>query len=1274
MKFFGLLAALRKHLSKDIDIQNFDPNFYIRYYPDLSGLKQPKALRRHYFLHGKKEGRFRNFAEFVSHFEQLHGKLPDGFDPAEYRLAHLDLQKAGIQDWEAVEHYLRFGRREGRSTFRFNCDIYRELYFNNQTISDRELQSDFAERGRREGKIGSGADILKAKGIKGGGRWIEALKTDEFTLLNYTWAATVATRMDAVDAMLSRGISLLSPISFALEFDAEFYREVHPDLVTASDEDTYRHWLFVGFEQGEPGSPPQFFADLGVPLTTFPTSFGWQRYLNRCSIEGTRWAALRHFIVEGFGRGIRPVEGPDAGAFFAALGNYFKYKNDVLAIEAFVLAQSLGALKGHSIQNLADCHFRRQQWSPALELYQSRVRGSGPNVWSYCNGARAALKLNKIDEAFEILAAGKDNVAGSPVWRKVLLEAINAEFEVASSKTNEFLKLRMRSAANKTITEAVAQVAKRFANFDPLGVALPVAPNAKVVVLANVDLRQCTHYRVEQKEQLFEALGREYEIFPASEVDDFISALPGAAAAIFYRLPAFPMNVRAIEVARALAIPTYYDIDDLIFDSAEYPEPFETYGGAIDRGFYELLQFGVPLFRAAMSLCDYGIASTSSLAGHMKPIVRKHEVFVLPNGLDNRNLPFLDSPPLRVRRDDSIMIFYGSGTKAHNSDFVDLAGPAIVEIMKRHPRVKLMVVGYLTLDASFEPFRDRIIGVPWVPDVKSYWSLLAEADINVAVLASYATTDAKSEIKWLEAAAMDIPSVVSGTARYKEVLDDGVDVLMADDPESWTAALERLVADPALRKRVARCARDKAATLYSLEANAKIFAAMFPPLFQTQQKPFALTHAKRRVLLVNIFFHPQTVGGSPRVVRDNLDCFLDGDAKRDFDFGVVTTDFGGEGSNLIRVEDYRGCPVFRVSPPDVPNLEWWSSHPTMGKAFRDILDIWRPDLVHFHCVERLSAAVVEECLKANIPYITMLHDAWWISDWQFLTDMKDRLREPGESWPFDPPPPVSVGEALDRRRMLTPLLASSDAILGVSKAFTEIYRSCGFDNAIAVPNGVPSLISLHRIASTTGRVRLAHIGSMTKFKGFFLVQAVLKLGHFRNLELTVVDHSRYGGDVDLLTWGGTPVRIVGKTMPERMHEIYGQHDVLLAPSLWAEPFGLVTREALSAGLWVVASDRGAIGEDVTHGVNGWVIDVETPQSLLAVLSEIDSNPTKYVKSPPVMPLRGANEQADELLKIYRDVLARPRAPKQQPYLRKTVEKGLRGQSRGDFNLRSRAAI
>jgi glycosyltransferase involved in cell wall biosynthesis len=117
------------------------------------------------------------------------------------------------------------------------------------------------------------------------------------------------------------------------------------------------------------------------------------------------------------------------------------------------------------------------------------------------------------------------------------------------------------------------------------------------------------------------------------------------------------------------------------------------------------------------------------------------------------------------------------------------------------------------------------------------------------------------------------------------------------------------------------------------------------------------------------------------------------------------------------------------------------------------------------------------------------------------------------------------------------------------------------------------------------------------------------------------------------------VRIAGRVPADQVHELYAETDVLLAPSIWPESFGLVTREALASGCWVVASDRGAMGEDVQPGVNGFVVDVSTIEGLLAALGEIDREPARYLRSPEHQPvLRSADEQAAEVLEVYRRVL------------------------------------
>ena len=79
---------------------------------------------------------------------------------------------------------------------------------------------------------------------------------------------------------------------------------------------------------------------------------------------------------------------------------------------------------------------------------------------------------------------------------------------------------------------------------------------------------------------------------------------------------------------------------------------------------------------------------------------------------------------------------------------------------------------------------------------------------------------------------------------------------------------------------------------------------------------------------------------------------------------------------------------------------------------------------------------------------------------------------------------------------------------------------------------------------------------------------------------------------------------------------------------------------MASGCWVVASDRGAIGAAVQDGVNGNIVSVDNLRGLIAVIKAIDADPAKYLRSPPpTLPMRTSQDQARELVALYRDAIA-----------------------------------
>lgn len=1209
---------------------DFDVDFYRELNTDLHPALSDAGLIRHYLDFGRAEGRPAHRAAALAALEAEHGALPEDFDAAEYQALNPDLLRLLPTAWAATEHYLKFGAREGRRYRLVDLDLYAALN-GIEDLDEAGLKAHFAANRDRPGVLATGADFMRARGVTGGGRWLERLDLIGFCALNWTWAGGVTNKRQAGEAVLNQGLERMAPLGFDLAFEPGFYRETHPDLAARSDPELYRRWLFEGLERNEPGSTEAQLARFGLEASAYPAGFDWRAYARSHKLEASRWPALAHFMRHGARFAAMPptTDGDGGRGFLAAAAAAFASRDDHYAIRLWAEAAARAPLTAAEQTALAGAHFRLGQWAEAGRLHQALATYPEADVDTLAKGAAALMHVGDLEGTADLLLRTAERFRGDGAFRRLAGALAEAVFHRAVEAARPLYRAGERAQADARLTAVVDEVQSLWSELDPIGAALPPAQTQRVAILANTDLRQCTHYRVEQKAEVLAYLGYDHAIFSADRVDDFLSALPGAAAAIFYRVTAEPRVIRAIEAARAIGVVTYYEIDDQIFAPA-YPEPIETYGGAVSPDEYVGLEVGVPLFRAAMARCDYAIASTDALAKDMAPLVRSGRAFSVFNGLDNRIEAAAAAPRPRLRPADELVVFYGSGTKAHNSDFLELAAPGLLRLLAEHPEARLVIAGYLVLDARFDPYRQRIRQVGFTANVQAFWSILAEADINLAVLRPGPVTDGKSEIKWLEAAAFAIPSIVSDTRTYLDRLTDGEDALIATDGEDWSAKLDRLARDPALRRRIGAAAKVKALRDYSVAASARRLATALKPAF-SRPSPKG---AKPRVMLVNAFFPPQTIGGATRVVRDNLDDLADGD----FDFAVAASDPAEPTPGWLRVDAYGETPVFRLSAPRAAT-EWRPFNPEMGALFARALDLWRPDLVHFHAMQRLTASPLEVCRERGVPYAVTVHDAWWIADHQFLIDERGVLVDPTEPLSARPPKGVGLGESLDRRRRLIDLLNGAEAVWAVSERFARLYRDCGIAKAEALPNGVHPASRRPRTASPSGRVRLAHVGGRTVHKGDHLIQAALREGRFAHLELTVVDHDRTGGAVRGDTWGATPVRIVGRTPQERMAGFYAEQDVLLAPSIWPESYGLVTREALAEGLWVVAGDRGAIGDDVRQGVNGFLVDVASPQGLFDTLAEIDADPDRYRVSPPPTALRSAKAQSAELAALYRRIIA-----------------------------------
>mgnify|MGYP004706715949 FL=1 len=71
-------------------------------------------------------------------------------------------------------------------------------------------------------------------------------------------------------------------------------------------------------------------------------------------------------------------------------------------------------------------------------------------------------------------------------------------------------------------------------------------------------------------------------------------------------------------------------------------------------------------------------------------------------------------------------------------------------------------------------------------------SLVAEMDINLAPLVDNVFNRAKSEIKWLEAALVNVPTIASDLGSFAQMISEGGTGILASDTE-WYEKLKELI-------------------------------------------------------------------------------------------------------------------------------------------------------------------------------------------------------------------------------------------------------------------------------------------------------------------------------------------------------------------------------------------------------------------------------------------------------------------------------------------------
>lgn len=165
-----------------------------------------------------------------------------------------------------------------------------------------------------------------------------------------------------------------------------------------------------------------------------------------------------------------------------------------------------------------------------------------------------------------------------------------------------------------------------------------------------------------------------------------------------------------------------------------------------------------------------------------------------------------------------------------------------------------------------------------------------------------------------------------------------------------------------------------------------------------------------------------------------------------------------------------------------------------------------------------------------------------------------------------------------------------------------------------VPNGVEAepAVATPRDPRRGEQLEVLFVGRAEERKGLpVLLRAFEALAEHVPCRLTAIgvtneEISRYLADPEALS----RIDARGRVKADELTAAYGEADVLCAPSLSGESFGMVLTEAFAAGTPVLASAIAGYSDVVTDGVDGVLVPPGDPQRLAEELLQLAHEPAR----------------------------------------------------------------
>lgn len=297
-----------------------------------------------------------------------------------------------------------------------------------------------------------------------------------------------------------------------------------------------------------------------------------------------------------------------------------------------------------------------------------------------------------------------------------------------------------------------------------------------------------------------------------SKIKDIIAAIFSATEVVFVRPVNSDRNIYLLSLCRYLNVKITFDIDDLML-----PEYADEKGG-IRSGMadYNTMRTDLVLNSAALIRVDELTCTTQKIADAYSSSVKSYRIVKnkLPKSYFITDIK--DFKHESGASKEKLKILYLSGTKTHFKDFSIVSGVLTKLAQRYHGKFEIDFMGELKDQSHL--FRSLNIPSTYSPyeNFQKMLDTISEHHLILVPLENTEFNNAKSNIKFIEAASQSVAVIASPVTEFVNTIDNGKDGWLCANEQEWYDTLEYLLANPDVAIEAGKNAYDKALNLYSL--------------------------------------------------------------------------------------------------------------------------------------------------------------------------------------------------------------------------------------------------------------------------------------------------------------------------------------------------------------------------------------------------------------------------------------------------------------------------